>query len=73
MIVEEQVPGVRVLFDNVVNLVPFECAIQPRCRALRCPVAISEARDHRTGTIQDRVDVIRDVAVDAPGGPESDC
>jgi len=29
VMVEEQVPGVRALFDNVVNLVPFECAIQP--------------------------------------------
>jgi hypothetical protein len=38
-------------------------------RALRRPVVTSNARDHRTGTIQDRVDVIRDVTVDARAGP----
>ena len=63
VIVEEGVPGVPIFFDIMVDLAPFECAIQPRRRALQRPVATAEARDHRTGAIQDRIDVVRDLAV----------
>src|SRR5580700_5974130 len=63
VIVEEGVPGVRIFFDIMVDLAPLECAIQPRRRALQRPVATAEARDHRTGAIQDRIDVVRDLAV----------
>jgi hypothetical protein len=34
VIVEERVPGVRVLFDIMVDLTPLECTFQPRSRAL---------------------------------------
>ena len=55
VIVEEGVPGVRIFFDVMFDLTPLECAIQPRRRALQRPVATAEARDHRTGAIQDRI------------------
>ena len=63
VIVEEGVPGVRVLFDILVDLMPLECTFQPRRRALQRPVATAKARDHRTGTVQDRIDVVRDLPV----------
>ena len=63
VIVEEGVPGVWVFFDIMVDLMLLECTFQPRRRALERPVATTEARDHRTGTIQDRIDVARDLAV----------
>jgi len=58
VIVEEGVPGVRVFFDIMVDLASLECAIQPRRRALQHPVAAAEARDHRAGAIQDRINVV---------------
>jgi hypothetical protein len=63
MVVEEGMPSVGVLFDIMVDLTPRESAFQPRGRALQCPVATAKARDHWTGTIQDRIDVVRDPAV----------
>src|SRR5712671_2383823 len=63
VIVEEGGPGVRILFDIMVDLMPPERSIQPRRRALQRPVATAKARDNRTGAIQDRINVIRDLAV----------
>src|ERR1700747_3842133 len=61
--VEEGMTGVRVFLDVMLDLASLECAFQPRRRALERPVAAAEARDHRTGAVQDRIDVVRDVAV----------
>src|SRR6266704_6015112 len=63
VIVEEGVPGVVVLFDIMVDLMPLECTFQPRRRTLQRPVATANARDHRTGTVQDRIDGVRDLSV----------
>src|SRR4029077_14016633 len=61
--VEEGMPGIRIFLHVMLDLVPLERALQPRGGALERPVAAAEARDHRTGAVQDRIDVVRDVAV----------
>src|SRR5437879_3138069 len=63
VIVEEGVPCVRVVLDIMVDLMSLACTLQPRRRALQRPVPTAKARDHRTGTTQDRIDVVRDLAV----------
>src|SRR5246127_735976 len=61
--VEEGMPGIRIFLHVMLDLVPLERALQPRGGALKRPVAAAEARDHRTGAVQDPIDVVRGVAV----------
>lgn len=63
VIVEEGVPGVRVFLDIMVDLMPCESNFQSRRRALQPPIATAEARDHRTGTFEDRIDIVRQRAI----------
>jgi hypothetical protein len=57
-------PRARIFFDIMLDLSLFECIFQP-CRGTfwNHPVAAAEARDHRTRAIQERIDVVRDMAV----------
>ena len=72
-------PRIRVLFNVMIDPMPLKCTFQACRRAPQRPVATAEARYHWTSAIEDRIDVVRDLAIIwgycriAMAGCEQDC